>query len=378
MRIAHLCLSNWYIDGLAYQENELIRQHVSDGHEVLVLASTEVQKQGRLEYTSPGSFTGPEGAKVIRLPYRSLPRKLAAKARSYPGVYEHLSAFRPDAILFHGTCAWEVMTAARYARENPDVLFYIDSHEDHYNSARNFISREILHRRFYRYCLQRALPAARKVLCVSTETMDFCERTYDVPRGQLEFYPLGGRPISDVEYTERRRRGRSALGVAADDIVFVQSGKQTVRKKLIESLEAFSKAAPPNAKLFIIGSIADDIREPAMKLLDATPNAQFIGWKSPEEVTDILCACDVYLQPGTQSVTMQNSLCCRCAVILDDVPSHSVYVKGNGWLINDRVSLERAISECGTADLAAKGAASYEIATTMLDYELLSKRILHR
>ena len=55
------------------------------------------------------------------------------------------------------------------------------------------------------------------------------------------------------------------------------------------------------------------------------PNAM-----SVEELNDLLCGTDVYLQPGTQSVTMQNSLCARCAVVIDDVPSHRIHHEGIG------------------------------------------------
>jgi hypothetical protein len=41
MKIVHMCLSCFYIDGYFYQENEIIRQNVDDGHDVVVIASTE-------------------------------------------------------------------------------------------------------------------------------------------------------------------------------------------------------------------------------------------------------------------------------------------------------------------------------------------------
>ena len=47
MKIIHLCLSCFYIDNYRYQENELVREHVTDGHEVLVVASTD-RKSTRL------------------------------------------------------------------------------------------------------------------------------------------------------------------------------------------------------------------------------------------------------------------------------------------------------------------------------------------
>ena len=69
MRILHLCLSCFYIDDAGYQENHLVRQHVADGHEVLVIASTEIfDGKGGLGYAEPGSYIGSDGAKVIRIP----------------------------------------------------------------------------------------------------------------------------------------------------------------------------------------------------------------------------------------------------------------------------------------------------------------------
>lgn len=376
MRIAHLCLSNWYVDGVFYQENELIAQHVRDGHDVLVIASTETVREGKLDYVEPSRFVGPEGARVIRLDYRLWPPKLARKLRVHAGVYRLLLEFKPDAILFHGACGWEVVTAARYARKHPHVKFYIDSHEDHYNSARNFLSREVLHKIYYRMCLSWALPEAKKILCISTETMDFVERIYNVPREKLEFFPLGGRPVASKEYRGRRAETRNRMGMADGDILIVQSGKQTRRKKLLDSLDAFASAAPANAHLFIVGSLGPDIRDEAGRRIASTPRVTFLGWRNVEELTDLLCAADVYLQPGTQSVTMQHSLCCHCAVVIDDVPSHRVYIDGNGWLINDDVPLEKAIAQLDQVDLGKMRERSYVIASRLLDYAVLSKRVL--
>jgi 1,2-diacylglycerol 3-alpha-glucosyltransferase len=379
VRIAHLCLSCFYNDGRFYQENELVRQHLADGHEVLVLASTErIEPNGQHSYSEPGDYQGTDGARVIRLPYLTRPSKLARKLRIHPNVYRLLEKFRPDAILFHGTCGWEVATAARYSRDNPGVLFYIDSHEDQYNSARSFLSRNLLHKLYYRFCLSRAWADALKILCVSTETMDFVEKTYGIPREKLEFYPLGGRPIPADEYAARRSATRLKLALADGEILLIQSGKQTRRKLLIEALQAFAAAGPANARLKIVGMLADDIREEATRLFDANPNVEFLGWRSANELTDLLCAADVYLQPGTQSVTMQHSLCCHCAVIIDDVPSHTVYMHGNGWLINDRTPLQVAFAEIAHADLLQMQERSFTVARQLLDYGKLATRVLRR
>jgi len=363
---------------MAYQENDLVREHVRSGHEVAVIASTEtMDPQTGLKYVKPSTYDGRDGARVTRLPYRRwLPHKIMRKLRIHPGVYEQLRLFRPDTILFHGTCGWELRAAARYVRDNPAVLLYVDSHEDKYNSARNLVSRELLHKRFYGPVLRSALPRIRRVLAFSTEAMDFVETTYGVPRDMLEFFPIGNHPIDDEEYDARRRSTRDRLGLADDQIAIVQSGKQQRRKKLIEALDAFAEVDDPRLRLFIAGSLQEEIREAAEQRIAADERVRFLGWQDREALTDLLCAADVYLQPGTTSATMQHSLCCRCAVILDDIPSHLPYQQQNGWFISGQSSLLAALREIGRANLEAMKANSRRFAEEKLDYAVLAKRVL--
>lgn len=378
MRIAHVCLSNFYIDGRSYQENELVRQHVQDGHDVLVVASTETHSEtGQLCYTNPARYAGEDGAPVIRLPYRRvLPHKVMTKLRMHPGVYATLQEFEPETILFHGTCGWELTTCARYVRRNRHVLLYVDSHEDWNNSARNFVSREILHRLYYGPVLRAALPAVEKILCVSTESIDFVADLYRIPRERLEFFPLGGHPVEDSEYYVRRSRTRSEYGIAEGEILILQSGKQTRRKKLIASLQAFVACSEPSLRFVIVGLLSAEVEKQAKELISSDSRISYLGWQSPNRLTDLLCAADVYLQPGTQSATMQHSLCCRCAVILDDVPAHHVYACGNGWLINEKLAISDILGKVRDADLTAMANASYAFAREALDYRKLSLRIL--
>lgn len=365
------------MDGWQYQENELIKQHLLSGHDVTVIASTEVPDlTGSLNYLVPRSYLSPEGAKIIRIPYIKGPRRLVAKLRFYSGLTDLLNSLRPDAIMFHGSCAGEIITAARYVKSNPHVVFYVDSHEDRHNSARTFLSREILHKLYYRFCLQRAMPQIRKILCYSLESMDFVHETYGVGRERLEFFPLGGVIPSDGDYKKQRALARQQLGLSENQILFTQAGKQTKAKKLIEALRSFIEAAPATARLVIAGSLDAEIKDQAEALIASDPRVTFSGWLNPEQLTSLLCACDVYLQPGTQSVNFQQSLCCRCAPIVHDYPSHHPFVRSNGWLIKDEADLAAAIRAAGNCNIERKQAESLAIARQYLDYAEMAKRVL--
>ena len=377
MKVVHVCLSCFYIDGFSYQENEIVRQHINEGHDVTVIASTENYKDNQLTYVEPSTYTGNEGAKVIRLAYRKfLPHKIMKKLRLHHSVYKTLEAEAPDVVMFHGLCGWELLTVSKYCANNPNTIFYVDSHEDFNNSARSFISKHVLHKLYYKQIIKACLSKIPKILCISLDTVEFVATFYGVPRDKLEFFPLGGEVFDDITYNTRRESCRETLGIDDNSILFLQSGKFSKRKKLLESLRAFNQLSFSNVKFVLAGIVDDEINTEVTNLINDNDNIEFLGWKDANEIRDLLCAADLYLQPGTQSATMQMSLCARCPVILDDVLSHQPFIDGNGWLINDESELLEAMKSIDFETLKYMSKKSFEIAKKQLDYKELSARVL--
>lgn len=379
MKIAHLCLSCFYVDGFAYQENQLVQQNIADGHEVYVIASTEqIDRAGQLVFGDQGRYTGTDGAPVERLPYRRfLNRGFGRKLRLHPGVYVRLAAIRPDVILFHGACGGELLAAGRYVRDNPHVRLYVDSHEDFVNSARGFVSKWILHYGYYRPILRHVLPQITRILPVSISCQDFLSRLYGVPDSMMEFYPLGGDIIPDGEYEQLRTASRDALGLQPDDVLIVQSGKIDRSKKLLEALKAFHAQPDRRMHFIIAGRLGADVEAQVQALIGVDSRIRFIGWQNAEELKALLCAADVYCQPGTQSATMQMAVCCRCAILLDDIPSHRPYLDENGWLVKDDATLRAVFMELPqtTGNLMEMSIQSSKLALRMLDYRILAARL---
>jgi 1,2-diacylglycerol 3-alpha-glucosyltransferase len=381
MRIAHLCLSCFYVDDCGYQENQLVAQHVRDGHEVMVIASTEViDDKGRLNYVTPSSYLGSDGALVHRIPYRRwLLEKIARKLRLYEGTHKLLSDFKPDVILFHGSCALEILVIAEYVQQHPKVAWYVDSHEDFNNSARNFTSKWMFHWLIYRTALKLALPKVRKVLCITPETILFQREFYGLKAEQVELFPLGGDVYEDGAYQNVRMAERYARGISDDTCLFVQTGKMDADKKLTSTLRAFRQIPGDHVRLVLAGKLMPDVESEVQTLIAADPRVSFIGWVNQETLKNILCAADVYVQPGSQSATMQMSLCCRCAVVLDDVPSHHIYNDGNGYLVQSEKQLAAALQNLAQSSrevLTTMQNQSRDLAARWLDYRQLARRIL--
>ena len=210
----------------------LIKAHVDAGHDVLVAASTEsFDESGNLTYVESASYMGGEGAKVVRLPYRSfISSFIARKIRSYKGLYELLNEFSPDVILFHGLTSFDLLVVSAYAKKYPHVTLYADSHEDFNNSARGIISRLFLYKLFYKPILDFSKKYIKKIFYITLETKDFCMQVFSLDETLLEFLPLGGVIPDDEEYSKYRKEFRYKHGVVEEEIVFCQTGKFDANK----------------------------------------------------------------------------------------------------------------------------------------------------
>jgi len=358
----------------------LVREHVSAGHEVLVLASTETfDSTGLTSYTSPSTYLGTDGAAVIRLPYSKwLPHRVMSKLRFHPGVYRLISDFKPNVIVFHGPCGAELLTVAKYVKQNTEVKLFVDSHEDFNNSARSWLSKLILYRGFYVPIIHSVRRVVEKFLYITYETKRFCKELYGLSDEELEFFPLGGVVLSDEEYKTQRLSARSRLNVPDDTVLFFQSGKFDHKKKLLESLRAFKSVQSQNARLVLVGSFASAIEAEAQSLIDSDARISYLGWANSDELLGLLCAADVYVQPGSQSATLQMSIAARCAVIIDDVASHRDIFRDNGFLVKNEEDLAKAMSACLNSQdqIANMSKNSLEFANQKLNYAVLAARLL--
>jgi len=379
MKILHMMLSNFYVDNYNYQENLLPRMNKIDGNDVLIVASTETFVENmRLGYLNPGEYYNNDGIRVVRVPYNWFPlNPIKHKIRSYKNIDKILEEFKPDIILFHGACAWELINVSRYKSKNSNVKLYIDSHADFNNSANNILSKYILHKIFYKKIIQRTLPYIDKIFCVGYECFAFLKEMYDVPDNMMEFYPLGGIILDENIRNLKRQKIRASLNMTDSDLLLVHSGKMDKNKKTADIVDAFIGTKAKNLVLVIIGSMTEDVEHKLIPLIEKNPNLHYLGWKKSEELIDYLCASDLYVQPGGQSATMQNALCCGSAAALYPHESHK-YLLGDSVFYIETVEDMKKLFELISKDpqkLEDKRKMSFKIAQEKLDYKKLAARL---
>lgn len=313
-------LSSFYIDNAFYQENILPLQNKIDGHEVMIIASTLGFINGNTTgFTKPATYYTNEGIKVVRVPYiKIISLKISEKIRAYKNVYPLIEDFGPDIIFSHGIGGYVAKTIARYIRSNPHAKLYIDCHSDYINSASNLFSKYILHKLFYRHYFWKYVQYAEKVYYVAPESILFLKELYgfeDIEK--LQYFPLGGYLLNDSEREIKRENVRKQLEIANDDVIIIHSGKMDFKKKSYELIKAFTQVKSTKIWLLIIGIFTDDVYLTVKDFIESDERIIYLGWKSGNEIQDYLCGGDIYLQPGGRTVTVQNAVCCGCAIIVN-------------------------------------------------------------
>lgn len=379
MKIAHIGLACFFTEGMTYQDNYLSHYNALDGNEVLYVSNAAKYENGVVVSTGYEDERLPDGVRLVRLPYvHVLNSFVSDKFRKVKGLYALLEDFAPDVILSHDLSYWSVQDVIRYKKDHPQVKLYADTHADLSNSGTNWLSFHVLHRIFYRYLAQKAIPYLDKYFFLGAECRAFSKSAYGVPDSLMEFYPLGGMIPTEEEYARCRAERRAELGIGETELLLLHSGKLEAPKRTEELLRAFAAVRDDRLKLCIIGSIPAERKGVLLPLIEADERVKYLGWKTGDELQEYLCAADLYCQPGSQSATMQNAVCRGCGIMLHDIPQYAEYFdRGNVVWVKTQQDMEAVIRGMadGTIDPNALRRSSWEFAREVLDYRKLAARL---
>ncbi|BCZ49020.1 hypothetical protein psyc5s11_50870 [Clostridium gelidum] len=378
MKIVLIGLASVFTEGMTYQDNLLANQLRYDGHEITIISECYKYQDGVIVKTHEEDKVLPNGIHLVRIKYRNiLGDFISGKIRAVKGLYNILEQECPDIIFHHGLQSYELLTIVKYKKKHTDIKIFLDSHEDFNNSATNFLSKYILHKMYYKYIIRRVLPYIDKVFCVAYESFDFLRQLYGVPDNLMEFYPLGGIILDESIREEKRIKIRKKLMLKNANILMVHSGKMDKLKRTDEIIKAFMQVKSDKFRLLLIGTMQDDVKKDIFPLIESDNRIKFLGWKNGDELLNYLCACDLYVQPGTQSATMQNALCCGSAAALYPYSSHKYLLKDSVFYIetiNDMMNLFDDISR-NPEILEKKQIQSNKLAHEILDYRVLASRL---
>ena len=308
MKILHLCLSCFFIDGYSYQENILPKYHVKMGHNVTVVASlVSYDKDGHYcQLKEANTYNDPNGYKVIRLNYKHN-NKVSKILRRYKGLSTILVNESPDIIFLHDISFLDIDKVITYKKQHPNVKIWADGHADYYNSARSFISKNILHKIIWRHCAQLLLPYVEKIWGTTPWRCIFMHEMYGIPNEKLDFLPMG---VDDdaipANKEEVRSRVRNELGVQNDEFLIFTGGKIDSKKNIHVLLEALKNINNCKIKVVICGVVTPEMKDIISSLV--TPNVIMAGWCNAKQVIEYMLASDLACFPGTHSTLWEQSI----------------------------------------------------------------------
>lgn len=307
MKIVHLCLCSSYNDGWSYQDNIIPFYHKKLGHDVTVITTpfiNDKESTGYIFYKT-GSYFDANGVKIIRKELRFSNKFIISKKfRLYKGLYGTLVSEKPDIIFIHCCQFLDIKYVVKFAKKNPAVRIYVDGHEDFGNSARNWLSKNILHKFIWKYCANLIEPYTTKFYGVLPARVDFLVDMYKLPLEKVELLVLGAEDEkvaeakSDVTF---KRQFRKKYNIEEDDFLIITGGKLDSNKpQTLLLMEAVKNLNKENVKLIVFGSVSSEYKEIFTDLLNE--NIQYIGWVESKETYKYFNAADLVVFPGLHSV----------------------------------------------------------------------------
>lgn len=312
MKIVHLCLSCFYIDNYSYQENMLPKYHVKQGHDVTVIASlVSFDKNGKSCLLKKESIKkSRDGYKVIRIDYFGLGivKRINRILRIYKNLYKILLSEKPDVLFVHGMTTFSVNKVIRYKIKHPNVKVYADSHTDGINSARNWLSKKILHGILWKYCVNKIEPYLEKCYGVLPLRCEFLKEMYHMNPRKIKFLPMGiDDDLIPLNKDEVRKKLREELKISSTSFVIITGGKIDKLKNTQVLIKSFLENDNSNVHLIIFGVIVPDFKKQLRPLLNHE-RIHFVGWLNAQQVMDYMCTADIACLPGTHSTLWEQSV----------------------------------------------------------------------
>lgn len=381
-KILHICLAAFYIDNYSYQENILPKYHKKMGYEVEILASTDTfNEKGEVAYLSTtGTYYNENDIKVTRIDYKYR-NSIGKKLKIFPNLVKYLEDINPDILFIHGCQFYNTKEIRDYAEKNNTVVF-VDNHADFSNSATNWISKNLLHKYFWRHSAKNLDLVTKRFFGVLPARVDFLKDIYKIPEEKIELLVMGGDDelIDKYDYKNSRKKLKEIYNINDSDFLVVTAGKiDKAKLETFNLIKAVKNQGRSDIKLLIFGSVTSDLEEAFNKAID---NDKIIygGWISNEEAYEYFSGSDVMIFPGRHSVYWEQSVAMARPIIVKKWPgTEHVNVNGNAILLENSSiqEIQKRIEELYfNSSLLSDMSEKAKIASESFKYSLIAKKSL--
>lgn len=303
MKIMHLCLASIYTDGFLYQENLLAKYHKKLNFDVEILTNCWMyDNNGQIVMTEDSNYVNEDGVSIIRLKPK-FKHKFSDKFIRYNHLLDALTKSKPDILFIHNLQFLDIDIVIKYLKENKNVIAYLDNHADLTNSAKTWLSKNILHKIIWRFNAKRIKPYIKKFYGVLPTRVDFLIKMYKLPPEKCELLIMGAddEMVSNSLKNNSRQIIRKKYKIEEDDFLIVSGGKiDMAKKEIIEFAKAVKSVNNKKIKFLIFGSIVNELKSELDSICD--DNIIFIGWLNNIDSYNVFASADLVVFPGRHSV----------------------------------------------------------------------------
>lgn len=378
MRLLILTTGNEFTPSMLYKENYIIKAAQSRGDEVFVFANEYTYIDGKSSKAPNNEIV--EGYILKRFRYVNyFNHIITSRIRHIKGLEQDIIRIKPDLIFVNCAQVYNIKKIHIIKKALPNVKIVLDFSTKYLNSARNWVSMNILHRLLYRNWIKDALPYVDRIFYISQESKDFVIKMYGLPENLLEHNNLPGETIDKSLKKKYKREIFDKLGLSDNNVIFLYSGKIYPEKKVEQLIRAFIRTKNQDFRLIIIGVYTDDSSKQVIEpLISSDSRIIFMNFVSGNELTKYVCATDLYIQPGSISQTCQTAVCCGTPLCFNDVPTHREIYNGNGFFVDSEDDIFNVfqIVEKNPQMLNEMSIKSYLLAEQELDYHVIYNKIL--
>lgn len=311
MKIVHVCLACFYVDGMGYQENLLPKYHAEQHDVVIVTSDFSFNSRSQLTRKENKRYLNENGIPVVVLDKRERFGR-PSKYRDYDKIYETLCELMPDIIFCHGGQFVALKEVIRYCKKNPKVKLFIDQHGDYYNSPVKSIRQRLGHYWIYGHLMRKASRYTEKFWGVTPWRCRYLEDVYGLPKEKIGLLVMGG-DDDKILFDKQNVIGkniREQYSVLEDDFLIVTGGKIDRTKNIHLLIRALKEINKVSVKLIVFGQPSSDFEEEFLKEVHHNQQVCYIGWLPSDKVYDYFLASDLCVFPGTHSVLWEQACAC--------------------------------------------------------------------
>ena len=318
MKIVHIAPNAPYNDYWGYQDNLLPKYHKKLGHDVTMITTNTMHKDGEIVETECADYVLNDGVRVIRLKKKQYTPGVLTGINARLEVFPYLSEIKPDFVFFHGLISSTIDEVVKYKKEIfPACVIVQDNHYD-YNIGRVCRNaKEWVFRTFYRHLCRKNIRHISKVYGVTPWRKQYAEDYFAIPADKTDVLIMGAddEQIDFVNREKIRFEIRQRYAVTESDLLIVTGGKIDQKKKIHLLMEACENLT--GVKLLIFGQVHVDVQEEFDRLLQKNENIQYIGWIDSGKVYDYFFAADLVMFPGQHSVLWEQACASKVPCVFE-------------------------------------------------------------